>query len=95
MCYLVVLVEAGLVSEQTGKWISGSSILIQLGDMLDGTRDQTGNTSRFQNDAQLNSGVPYEGESKIVNYLKYLHLEAIEHGGMVVTCLEIMIFLDY
>lgn len=80
------LVEAGLVSEQTGKWIGGSSILIQLGDMLDGTRDQAGNTSRFQNDAQLNSGVPYEGESKIVNYLKYLHLEAIEHGGMVVTC---------
>lgn len=81
------LVESGLISENTGKWIGNNSILIQLGDMLDGTREQSGNILKYQDDTQLNSGVPYQGESKIVNYLKYLHLEAIENGGMVITCL--------
>jgi hypothetical protein len=64
--------NAGLIND-TGDWTGGDSVVIQLGDMTDGVRG----TSR----------VPYTGEKKVVNFLKNLHQQAVNHGGMVVTML--------
>jgi hypothetical protein len=67
---------AGLI-DASGNWTGGDKILIQLGDLFDSVRPMTGHP-----------GVPYAGgEERIVNFLKNLHLQAIEQGGMVVTCL--------
>lgn len=67
------LVEANLIREFDGDWIGGDSVIIQLGDILDGQRNDR--------------SVDYAGEKIILNFLKRLHIKALEHGGMVITCL--------
>jgi hypothetical protein len=66
-----LLVEAELIDGRTGAWIGRDSVVVQLGDILDGRRQGV---------------VPHAGERKIVNFLKRLHLQALETGGLVVTC---------
>ena len=65
------LIAAELIDDR-GNWIGGDSVLLQLGDMLDGRRI---------------SEVNYAGEQKILNFLKNLHIQALKSMGMVVTCL--------
>jgi len=59
--------------DDNGDWTGNDSIVIQLGDMCDGARGV--------------NRVPYAGERFIINFLKNLHLQAVEEGGMVITML--------
>lgn len=70
------LMTAKLINS-SGEWIGKNTVLVQLGDMMDGKRE----------DYEL--GVPISGDNEtyIINFLKNLHLQAIKHGGMVITCI--------
>ena len=67
------LIAAKLINNN-GKWIGRNSVVIQLGDMFDGMR-------------RIKGQVPYAGERKILNFLKNLHIDALQYGGMVITML--------
>jgi hypothetical protein len=75
------LLKANLV-DNDGNWTGGDSVVIQLGDMLDGARVENRPGYPY-----VQSAVPYGGEKMLVNFLKNLHLQAVEVGGMVVTML--------
>lgn len=74
--FLFLTLQTARLINYLGEWTGGNSVVIQLGDMLDSQRSMGG-------------VVPTSGnhESKILNFLKNLHLQALRSGGMVVTML--------
>jgi hypothetical protein len=79
LSFLIDALRKTKIANSKNEWIGGNSIVVQVGDQLDDTRDRS-QEYRGGDKPNIDST-----DIDILNFTNDLHLEAVKHGGMFIS----------